>query len=228
MDLSHVAVHQLISGMSGKGKSTFARKLAIAHRARWKFGFESWKREFSAPAPNGLSWARCVDEPGLRRAVMEGRHSAFYSAPLFPGDRIAGFNFWATWIANVGKQLPGGKLIIVEEIEATTEHRNSKLCPAFAEILDELRGAKFDVIMVAQRVSTVNELVRAQTTDIITFQHVDPNQLKWLEAEQFNRSAVEVLKRGEYIWRQRETATERTNARSKANGNHSKDNRRVG
>jgi len=213
MDLSHVAVHQLVSGMSGKGKSTFARKLAIAHRARWKFAFETWKREYSAAPPNGLSWAKCVDEPGLRRAVMEGRPSAYYSAPMYPGDRIGGFNFWATWVANVGKQLPGGKLIIVEEIEVTTAHRNSPLCPAFSEILDELRGAKFDVIMIGQRVSTVNELIRAQTTDIITFQHVDPNQLKWLDRESFDTRAVEVLKRGEYVWRQRETAKETTNRR---------------
>lgn len=212
MDFTHEAVHKLFTGMSGKGKSTLVRSLVSHDPAPWKFAFDTYKKEF----PRFMRWPLCIDEPSLKAALKAGKPSAFYSAPLFPGDRVAGFDFWIRWVYEVGKVLPGRKLVIIEEIEKTTVHRNSNLAPAFAEMLDEGRAAQFDVLMIAQRVSTVSELVRAQTTEICTFQHVDGNQLDWLEAEFFDRNNVSRLERGQYIWRNRETATQSTNARSNA------------
>ena len=211
MNFNHEAVHQLITGMSGKGKSTLTRSLVAKDRARWKFAFDTYKKEFT----RFLGWPLCIDEPGLKRCVVAGQPSAFYSAQLFPGNRVEGFNFWIRWVYEVGKVLPGRKLVVIEEIEKTTAHRNSPLAPAFSEMLDEGRAAEFDVVMIAQRVSTVSELARAQVTECCTFQHVDGNQLAWLEAEGFNPAAVQRLQRGEYIWRDREQSTERTNARNR-------------
>lgn len=211
MNLAHEAVHQLFTGMSGKGKSTLTRAVVARDKAPWKFAFDTYKKEYT----RFFRWPLCIDEPGLRRAVLAGKPSAFYSAPLFPGNRIEGFNFWIRWVYQVGLTLPGRKLVIIEEIEKTTAHRNSSLAPAFSEMLDEGRAAEFDVIMIAQRVSTVSELVRAQTTEICTFQHVDGNQLRWLKDEGFDPAAVAKLNRGQYIWRDREQSTERTHANSK-------------
>ena len=211
MNFSHEAVHQLVTGMSGKGKSTLVRRLVAKDRAPWKFAFDTFKKEFT----RFMDWPLVIDAPGLLAQVKAGRPSAFFSAPLFPGDRIEGFNFWIRWVYEVGKELPGRKLVVIEEIEKTTAHRNSPLAPAFSEMLDEGRAAQFDVMMIAQRVSTVSELVRAQTTEICTFQHVDGNQLAWLEAEGFDPVAVSKLDRGEYLWRDRETGHVR---RQKAEG----------
>ena len=211
MNFSHEAVHQLVTGMSGKGKSTLVRSLVAKDRAPWKFAFDTFKKEFT----RFLDWPLVIDAPGLLAQVKAGRPSAFFSAPLFPGDRIEGFNFWIRWVYEVGKELPGRKLVVIEEIEKVTAHRNSPLAPAFSEMLDEGRAAQFDVMMIAQRVSTVSELVRAQTTEIGTFQHVDGNQLRWLEEEGFDPLAVAKLERGEYLWRDRETGKQSTNARRK-------------
>lgn len=211
MNFSHEAVHQLVTGMSGKGKSTLVRSLVAKDRAPWKFAFDTFKKEFT----RFLDWPLVIDAPGLLAQVKAGRPSAFFSAPLFPGDRIEGFNFWIRWVYEVGKELPGRKLVVIEEIEKVTAHRNSPLAPAFSEMLDEGRAAQFDVMMIAQRVSTVSELVRAQTTEICTFQHVDGNQLRWLEEEGFDPLAVAKLERGEYLWRDRETGKQSTNARRK-------------
>ncbi len=209
MNFAHEAVHQLFTGMSGKGKSTLVRSLVARDNARWKFAFETYKKEF----PRFMNWPLCVDEPTLLRAVQAGQPSAFYSAPLFPGNRVEGFSFWIRWVYEVGKVLPGRKLVIIEEIEKTTTHRNSPVAPAFLEMLDEGRAAQFDVIMIAQRLSTVNEQIRSTLTEICTFQHIDPDQLDWLDRENFDRRAVTELERGEYIWRDREAGTQRTNAR---------------
>ena len=209
MNFSHEAVHQLVTGMSGKGKSTLVRSLVAKDRAPWKFAFDTFKKEFT----RFMDWPLVIDAPGLLAQVKAGRPSAFFSAPLFPGDRIEGFNFWIRWVYEVGKELPGRKLVVIEEIEKTTAHRNSPLAPAFSEMLDEGRAAQFDVMMIAQRVSTVSELVRAQTTEICTFQHVDGNQLRWLEEEGFDPVAVAKMARGEYLWRDRETGQQRTNVR---------------
>ena len=224
MNFSHEAVHQLVTGMSGKGKSTLVRSLVAKDSAPWKFAFDTFKKEFT----RFLDWPLVIDAPGLLAQVKAGRPSAFFSAPLFPGDRIEGFNFWIRWVYEVGKELPGRKLVVIEEIEKTTAHRNSPLAPAFSEMLDEGRAAQFDVMMIAQRVSTVSELVRAQTTEICTFQHVDGNQLDWLTAEGFNAEAVAKLERGEYIWRDRETGKIRTNARTHQTGKANRGAARAG
>lgn len=202
MNLSHVAVHELVNGMSGKGKSTLIREKVAAHPARWKFVFDTpHKQEFHRL----LKWPLCYDKPTLERATFAGRPSAFVPHILYPGDRPSAFDLWIEWVYQVGQTLPGGKLVIIEEIEKTTPHQNSPLAPAFAELLDEGRAMMFDVLMVAQRVSTVNFQIRSTLTDIFTFQQTDPDQLDWLEREQFSRASVSALKRGEYIHRDRET-----------------------
>lgn len=211
MNFAHEADHRIFSGMSGKGKSTLVRDLVANDSARWKFAFDTYKKEFTRFS----GWPLCIDKPDLLRAVKAGLPSAFYSAPLFPGNRIAGFAFWIRWVWEVGKELPGRKLIVIEEVEKVTRHRNSNIPVPFAEMLDEGRAAQFDVLMTAQRVSTVSELIRAQTTKITTFQHVDGNQLDWLADERFDRATVERLERGQYITRDRETGEQRTNGKTK-------------
>lgn len=202
MNLQHEAAHQLINGMSGKGKTTLEHELVARHPARWKFAFDTpHKREFHRL----LGWPLVYDEPTLKRALFARQPSAFISSPLYPGNRPAGFDLWIEWVYQVGQTLPGGKLVIIEEIEKTTPHQNSPIAPAFAEMLDEGRAMMFDVLMVAQRVSTVNFAIRSTLTDIFTFHNSDPDQLDWLERERFDRAAVEKLQRGQYIHRDRET-----------------------
>lgn len=212
MNFAHEAVHQLITGMSGKGKSTFSRAMVARDRAPWKFAFDTFKKEYT----RFLGWPLCIDEPAMKRALLAGRPSAFYAAPLFPGDRPEGFNFWIRWVYEMGKQLPGRKLVIIEEVEKTTAHVNTPLSPAFAEMLDEGRAAQFDVMLISQRLSSMNRNIRTTLTDICTFQHTDPDELDWLKRERFDCAAVEKLVRGEYIWKDREAGTFRTNAKRKA------------
>lgn len=209
LNFAHVATHKLYCGMTGMGKSTLVRAVVAKDKAPWKFAFETYKKEF----PRFCGWPLANDEPGLVAGIQTGR-VAFNSAPLFPGNRVAGFNFWIRWVYNVGRVLPGRKLVIIEEIEKTTAHRNSTPAPAFMEMLDEGRAAQFDVISIAQRLSTVNELVRTTITEITAFQFVDPGQVSWLEEEGFNGDAIKRLGRGNYIHRHRERGTEATNAPS--------------
>lgn len=211
LDFSHVASHKLYCGMTGMGKSTLVRSVVASDPAPWKFSFETYKREF----PRFCGWPLAIDRPTLERGTLTGR-CAFYSAPLFPGDRVEGFNFWIRWVYNVGQTLKGRKLVIIEEIEKTTWHRNSTPAPAFMEMLDEGRAAQFDVISIAQRLSTVNELVRTTVTEITAFHFSDHGQVKWLEEEGFDGQAIKALRRGQFIHRDRERGIQRTNVQPNA------------
>ena len=63
MNFSHEAVHQLVTGMSGKGKSTLVRSLVAKDSAPWKFAFDTFKKEFT----------RFLDRPSPGRAALAHR-----------------------------------------------------------------------------------------------------------------------------------------------------------
>ena len=71
MNFSHEAVHQLVTGMSGKGKSTLVRSLVAKDSAPWKFAFDTFKKEFT----RFLDWPLVIDAPGLLAQVKAGRES---------------------------------------------------------------------------------------------------------------------------------------------------------
>jgi energy-coupling factor transporter ATP-binding protein EcfA2 len=209
LDLSHVARHVLITGLTGYGKSTLARSLAQKSRAPWKFAFETYKREFSARPPHGLGWAACIDRPSMERALFARRPAAFYFGPLFPGDRPAAFNFWSRWVYEVGKKLPGTKELYIDEMETVTEHVNCPLAPAFKEIVNEGRAYKFDLFMICQRLSETNRTILSTAKEMVSLKHVDESEFRWLRDRGIDPAKVTELERGDHLWRDRERGTER-------------------
>lgn|SRR6185503_1987129 len=210
MNFDHPALRILITGKSGSGKSTLVRQIAQRSKARWKFAFDP-RREFV----RFCNWGFAQDRPSLIKAVGDRRPVSFDSSGLFPGDRAEGFIFFCRWVYTVGQTLPGTKLVIIDELQ-NVQGVGTHGCPkVFLELLDEGRAHQFDVMTIAQRVNSVNDQVRAQITECVSFLHTSGTQLDWLEKEcDFDRAAVKALpKPGGYIWRNLDTDEERTNGR---------------
>src|SRR6185436_11999124 len=132
MNFHHKPSLELVTGKKGSGKTTYWLRGIVTHRARFKFLFDP-TREVS----HKLQLPVCIDEPGMTRAVTEGRIVCFDSSPLFPGDRRAGFAFFSRYCFNVCRALRGVKLFGCDELQSCQRVGEHGLPPGLKEIADE-------------------------------------------------------------------------------------------
>lgn len=208
MNWNHRPKKILITGKSGSGKSSLFLFLLLGSyfgKRTVKFIFDP-DLEFSRKLK--ITPARTLDD--LHLALKTGL-VCFDPAEMFPGDFPAAFAFFSRWVLAVSQQLKGAKLLAVDEIQKFTRPGRGGVPPAFQEILDIGRRHEIDLLIIAQRVNQVNDAIRGQLTDIITFQHTDRLPLAWLEEDGFNPETVKALQfPGGHIWRNVETSTETT------------------
>ena len=208
MNFDHPAYCVLITGKTGSGKTTYWLKRLVSHKARFKFVFDP-TRETSRK----LGWPVCIDEPALVTAAAAGRPVCFDSSPLFPGDRREGFAFFSRWCFNVAKALKGVKLFACDELQSVQRPGEMGIPQGFKEITDEGRREEIDCLFAAQRLNEINDDVRGQLTEVVTFKHDDPLALRWLAERGFDPVAVAALPApGGYIQRT-DDGTIKTNVR---------------
>jgi len=135
---------------------------------------------------------------------------------MFPGDFDEAFAFFSRWVLEVSRVIRGPKVFAVDEVWRYAP--NTRLLPgAFQEILDLGRREEIDLLFVAQRANKVHDAIRAQLTEVITFQHTDRLPLDWL-SEDFDPEQIRALKYpGGYL---RRTLSGPTNADEKTNPTH--------
>ena len=188
MNFDHRADRKLITGKSGSGKTTFFLSLLARTRARWIFVFDP-ERELSRK----LSWPISIDVPGLNAAVAARRPACFDPTPLFPGDRPGGFAFFCRYVLNLSRLLDGVKLLAVDELQTVSGSGPGGIPKSLSEIMEEGRRQEIDCLFIAQSVNRVNDRVRVQLTEIITFCHTDRLPLTWLEQDGFDPAQVSAL-----------------------------------
>jgi len=188
MNFDHPPCCVLITGKKGSGKTTYWLQRIQAHRAKWKFIFDP-SREVSRK----LRLPICIDVPALNAAVARGGMICFDSSPLFPGDRRGGFAFFSRYVFNLSKILKGVKVFAADELQSIQRTGDSGLPQGLKEITDEGRREEIDCIFAAQRLNEINDDVRAQLTEIVTFKHDDPLALDWLAARGLDPAAIAAL-----------------------------------
>jgi hypothetical protein len=179
----------LVTGKKGSGKTTYWLGRLVAHRAKWKFIFDP-TREVATK----LKLPICIDHPQMTRAVIEGRPVCYDSSLQFPGERREGFAFFSRYVFNVCQGIGRGvKLICCDELQSVQRIGDTGLPAGFKQIIDEGRREELDCLFASQRINEVNDDVRGQITEIITFKHDDPLPLKWLAERGFDPAAVSAL-----------------------------------
>ena len=121
----------------------------------------------------------------------------FDPAGVFPGDTSAGFNFFADWAFSVSEQIPGPKLFVADELQKVID--TSGLPPSFANILETGRRAELDCALVSQQINRIDNRVRNQLTEFVTFAHVDPRALQWIGELGMDAEAVRALGEGDFL-----------------------------
>lgn len=174
--------------MRGSGKTTYWLRRIQQHRAKWKFVFDPGRE-----VARKLGWLTAVNDQQLVWLASHRRPICFDSSQMFPGQRAQGFDFFCSWVFNVCKVIDGPKVFATDEIQGFTATGAGGIPPSFGEIVEEGRREEIDLLLIAQRLNKVNDNIRGQLTEIVTFRHVDALPLKWLE-EYFPPDAVRGLR----------------------------------
>jgi hypothetical protein len=214
MNFHHKPVCVLITGKKGSGKTTYWLQRLVKERARYKFIFDPC-REVS----HKLRLQVCIDVPRMNAALAAGQIVCFDSSPLFPGDRREGFAFFARYVMNVSKALRGVKLFGCDEFQSVQRTGPDGLPPALKEITDEGRREEINCIFAAQRLNEINDDVRGQITELVTFKHTDTLPLRWLSDMGFDPEAVAALPAPGGWLRRDDDGKITTNARIHRQGN---------
>lgn len=175
MNFDHKPVCVLVTGKKGSGKTTYWLRRLVMHPARWKFIFDP-TREVSRK----LGLPVCLSVQDMVQRTADSEMVCFDSSALCPGDRRAGFAFFTRWVFNVSKTLKGVKLLACDEFQSVQRTGDSGLPPGIKEITDEGRREEIDCLFAVQRLNEVNDDVRGQLTELVTFKHNDPLAVDWL------------------------------------------------
>jgi hypothetical protein len=185
---NHRAQKILVTGKSGSGKTSFYLQILRDWRARWKFVFDP-DRE----AAHKLRWTVAENVAQLNAAAASETPVCFDPHLDFPGDMPGAFAFFSRWALNVSREFDGRKLFAVDEIQKFTRPGRGGIPKSFQEVLDVGRREEIDLLIIAQRVNQVNDAIRGQLSEIVTFTHTDSLPLEWLAKDGFDPEVVAAL-----------------------------------
>lgn len=191
MNLAHRPTKILVTGKSGSGKSTFASRFLLNVDARVRFIYDH-QGEFSLR----FKVAPAVDAEGIARQLASG-WVFFDPSRMFPGKSSEGWDFFCDFVFEVSQQTPGRKLLFCDELQMLMSR--STLPDEFASVLETGRRYELDLLLVAQQVNLLNNRVRNQLTEIVSFTQTDRTALDWLEDSGFDPGVLRSLPAGQYV-----------------------------
>lgn len=195
MNYNHVPRKILITGCSGSGKTTLFLEILKGWKCPFKFVFDP-EHEVSIK----LGWKSCQTVREMNNLILAGKPVVFDGSRAFPGDRAQGFEFLCRYALEVSKRISGPKLLASDEIQDYQAPGREGLPQALAECADEGRRQELDWLFLAQGLNRINDVLRGQLTEIVTFAQHEPLQLDWLAERGFNPEEVKGLHYpGEFI-----------------------------
>lgn len=193
LQLSHESYKLLVTGKSGKGKSSYWLRVLAGRRADYRFIFDH-KGEVSQRL--GLPAASTIAELA---DGLAGRWCLFNPSRMFPGRLPTGFLFFCDWVFEMCGTLPGTKLFACDELQHLAG--TSKLPIELAKIVEDGRLRGIDCAFIASQANTVHNRIRNQITECVSFMQEDEHALGWLREYGFDPEAVKRLQKWHFIAR---------------------------
>ncbi len=182
----------LVQGLSRTGKTTLCLRYMVSDRKlSTRFVFD----------PLGVMASTCglfaaETEEELVCAAEEG-FCFFDSSHLFPGQREAGFAWFAEKTYELSKKLKGRKLLFVDEV---WKHCSPHSIPLpLAEWVQD--GAKWgcECLFATQTPTKLNGAITGQLTEAVSFRLQERNALEYAEGLGFDAQELKALQMGKFI-----------------------------
>lgn len=183
----------LLCGKSGSGKTTFALRYLVARRdLTCRFIFEGPKLDISARL--GLRLATSEDELTL---AMEDGFVLYDCSAMFPGDRRAGLEWFARWSYDAAAQMPGRKVLMVDEVwKYCSPHA---IPQALAEWILDGRKLGMETLFASQQPNRINEAITNEVTELIAFRLQGENALAKISGLGLDSAEIASLPLGSFV-----------------------------
>lgn len=132
---------------------------------------------------------------------LESGFVIFDPAQEFERNNEQGLQFFAEWSFQICKQTEAAKyprLFACDEIQLLMG--NDYIFPEIQAISQTGRRMGLDMAIVSQQVNELHNVFRAQTTERVFFQHLDPYVLSVAEKWGFDAEEISRLALGEFVY----------------------------
>ena len=205
----HPSVKVVIVGTSGTGKTTLFMSLIRRVRAEYVFIYDH-KDGDMATRFNVRADAHPDD---LLASVESGQRTVIFNPhEMFPGESEKGFDFFSRLVWEVGRELPGVKLVIADELDSVCSERAKPR--ALCQILNQGRSYQFDCYFMATSMNGMHNQVRKEITEIFAFRQGDANGIEWLAKKGFDGKQLEALSNGIWHYKNLNTGDARTGGKA--------------
>lgn len=193
MQLFHRSNKALITGGSGTGKTTYWTRLILGYRAQTKFVFDS-----EGELAYRLDATPATSPEQIGAAIPSG-WVIYDPEPMFGSDLERGFAFFSSFAFEASARLPGTKLFACDELQAFVNVQT--LSPELRDIMQRGRRRGLDFVAVTHQPNELNNKVRSQLTEVVSFLQIEERAISWLTAAGFEESDLRGLRPGEFIAR---------------------------
>jgi DNA helicase HerA-like ATPase len=182
----------VVAGVSGSGKSTFAlRYLVGAQHLVCRFIFDP-RGEFAERLK--LVPAETVEE--LECAIEDG-FVIFDPHKMFPGNPTAALEWFAGWVFQRCHELPGCKLLLVDEVWKYTSPHTIPL--SLAMCVQEGRKGGLGTMFCTQRPNRINEAILNEITEFVCFLLKGNHALETAEDHGHDPDEIRELPKGAFV-----------------------------
>jgi hypothetical protein len=192
----------VVPGKSGSGKTTFALRYLVAERdIACRFIFEGPKLDMSERM--GLVCA--TSEAELEGAIDDG-FCIFDSSQMFPGDRVAGAEWFFRWSYQRASEMPGRKLLLVDEVwKYCSPHAIPR---PLSEWIQDGRKLGMETMFCTQTPNKLHDSIMNEATELVCFRLQGDKALEKIEGYGVEPDEVRNLPRGAFVALNLETGGE--------------------
>lgn len=182
-----------IPGMTGSGKTWFARKylINVEPQPACRFLFDEGSRWSKwLPIRPCFTWEECS-------RALTSRWVLFNPSRLYPDNYAQAFDDFCTWVYSASSGGPGSKILAVQELwqwcDARTMPRGFRLCTQAG------REHGIQLLLDTQEPHRINSSVLGQTTELVCFRLQEPKSLECIRELGGDVDKVRSLPLGQFL-----------------------------
>jgi hypothetical protein len=183
----------IVAGASSTGKTSFVLRYVLNAPAACRFIFDA-----DGDYARSLKCAPAGTQATLDWQIQNSGWGIYDPSQMFAADYSAGLEWFAGYVWQKSAQLPGQKILVVDEINRFGVDPHN--CPpSLATLAQAGRKHSVELLLTTHEPNRVNPAIANQLTEIVAFQQTDLCALEKLERYGFNPDEVGRLPIGSFV-----------------------------